>query len=248
MSPIGGGRTARLGAPAGPWSPASLPSLRAWWDFSDLATVTASGGAVSAVADKSGNGWTLVQANGTKKPTTGVDTVNSLPVLKFDGGDCLTCASFPIDGLTAYFVYKLSGAAGMLYEHGASSFTAPGSCLLGSTGGGSNVRRLNASNWDTLTNWAVDNAVHIVAQVSDGAFHASHDVIRDGTSIKGSVVTANDPVTSLTTATLNIGARNDASAFGITGDLCEIVWSSVADTPTSRGFMRAYAQTKWGTP
>lgn len=66
---------------AGPWNPKKLPNLIAWYDFSDTSTITASAGAVSAVADKSGNGFNLAQVTSAKKPVTGSHTLNSRNVL-----------------------------------------------------------------------------------------------------------------------------------------------------------------------
>jgi hypothetical protein len=76
---------------AAEWTPAALASseLKAWYDFSDTATITESGGAVSQVNDKSGNGNHIIQGTAAAKPTTGANTLNSLNVLTFDGGDRL---------------------------------------------------------------------------------------------------------------------------------------------------------------
>ena len=68
-----------------PWTPAEL-TLRAWYDLSDTATVTVVSSAVSAVADKSGNGFTLTQGTAANRPAyTG--TLNGLNVATFDGSN-----------------------------------------------------------------------------------------------------------------------------------------------------------------
>lgn len=76
--------------PASSWTPASLSGLYVWWDASDTATITSSGGAVSQFDDKSGNARHLTQSTGTSKPTTGTRTLNGRNVLDFDGGDILS--------------------------------------------------------------------------------------------------------------------------------------------------------------
>jgi hypothetical protein len=78
-------------AAAGGFSPLDLPDLVAWWDFSDTATITASSGAVSAVTDKSGNGWDLAQATAANKPVTGTRTINSLNTLDFFASSPVEC-------------------------------------------------------------------------------------------------------------------------------------------------------------
>lgn len=67
------------------YAPASPPvaGYAAWYDASDAASITASGGAVSQWNDKSGNGYHLTQSNGTYKPTTGVSAINGLNVVTF---------------------------------------------------------------------------------------------------------------------------------------------------------------------
>ena len=79
--------------PGAGWTPADIDgiSLKAWYDASDAATITESGGLVSAWADKSSNGLDL-SGSGATRPTTGAATLNSLNVLRFNG-DWLDAAS-----------------------------------------------------------------------------------------------------------------------------------------------------------
>ena len=77
----------------GGFVPTDIAGLVAWFDPSDTATITESGGLVSQMNDKSGNTRHLLQATGTKQPGTGVRTLNGLNVLDYDGGDNLAIAS-----------------------------------------------------------------------------------------------------------------------------------------------------------
>jgi len=61
------------GARSGTWLPAML-AASLWLDFADLTTLTASGGVISQITDKSGNGRTASQATSSNRPTVG--TVN----------------------------------------------------------------------------------------------------------------------------------------------------------------------------
>lgn len=89
MIPLGvlaSGYVALAGGEA--WSPADLGAdLKAWWDAFDTATITASGSNVTALADKSGNGLTLVNSSSGSEPQTGTVTRNGLNVLDFGGND-----------------------------------------------------------------------------------------------------------------------------------------------------------------
>jgi hypothetical protein len=70
-------------ANAAMWTPAETTTV-AWYDAADASTFTESSGAVSAWADKSGNGNDVTQASTTKQPTTGIRSLNGLNVLDFD--------------------------------------------------------------------------------------------------------------------------------------------------------------------
>ncbi len=60
----------------------------AWFDASDLTTITETAGAVSQLDDKF-NANHVVQATGSKQPTSEATLLNGLNVLDFDGGDQL---------------------------------------------------------------------------------------------------------------------------------------------------------------
>jgi hypothetical protein len=62
------------GARSGSWSPATL-TASLWLDFADATTLTTSGGVISQITDKSGNGRHASQAVSSSSPTVG--TVNS---------------------------------------------------------------------------------------------------------------------------------------------------------------------------
>lgn len=62
-----------------------IPAPDAWYDPSDLSTITAVGNGTSQHNDKSGNGLHLLQATSTRRPLTGTRSQNGLNVLDYDG-------------------------------------------------------------------------------------------------------------------------------------------------------------------
>jgi len=70
------------------WSPSEL-STAAWYDASDLSTITEAAGAVSQLDDKSGNNQHLTQPAGAFQPATGTYTLNGLNMLYYDGTEAL---------------------------------------------------------------------------------------------------------------------------------------------------------------
>lgn len=71
-----------------PWSPLALDSSIAWYDASDLTTITHADGAVSELADKIGTN-PMVQATSGKQPMSGIagNQINGLNSIAFDGID-----------------------------------------------------------------------------------------------------------------------------------------------------------------
>lgn len=78
------------------WSPSRI-STYAWYDASDLTTITESGGLVSKWDDKSGNSNHAIQNVGSKQPTTSTRDINGVNVLDFDGVDNILEMTSSID-------------------------------------------------------------------------------------------------------------------------------------------------------
>jgi len=102
---------------AGAFSPASFADLLAWRDASDLTTILEvdSPGFVSTSQDKSGNGNDLVQTTPADQPTTGVETINGLNALGFDGvDDVLTKTGQALSpSITFFMVVNVASVAAM---------------------------------------------------------------------------------------------------------------------------------------
>lgn len=99
--------------------PSKLPSLAAWYDFSNASTVTASGGKLSQITDLSGNGETLAQASSGSQPGYGSTTINGLNTVNFTGSQVILSNDttfsrlfFMSTGMTMAFVqYPANGSA-----------------------------------------------------------------------------------------------------------------------------------------
>ena len=68
------------------WNPSYIQTE--WWlDASDASTITVSGGTVEEFADKSGNGYDMMNTSADRYPDTGVTSVNGLNTIYFDNLD-----------------------------------------------------------------------------------------------------------------------------------------------------------------
>ena len=69
--------------PEGSFTPPDNPNLAVWYDPSDLGSITSSGGLVTKINDKSGNGWDASSTSDAARPTTGTRTINGLNTLDY---------------------------------------------------------------------------------------------------------------------------------------------------------------------
>ena len=85
------------------WSPSDITTI-AWYDPSDLSTISDTGGLVDVLSDKSGNSEDI-SATLLDRPITNLVTINGLNALRFDGTTILRKDSFnlPASGDNSVF-------------------------------------------------------------------------------------------------------------------------------------------------
>jgi|ERR1051325_936271 lysophospholipase L1-like esterase len=95
--------------PSSPFDPTTVANLQAWYDATDLSSVTKDGSnLVSQLNDKSGNANHLLQATGGNKPTYNAsDGANNKAYIAFANGKNLLLSSFSkSQPYTIYFVAR----------------------------------------------------------------------------------------------------------------------------------------------
>jgi len=87
-------------------SPVTLPlGLTIWYDFSDVSTITKdSSNRISVVADKTSNGFDLVQATGGAQPLWVAGDKNSLGVIDFAGSRYMASTFASMSNTTGYSI------------------------------------------------------------------------------------------------------------------------------------------------
>lgn len=225
MIPLGVLASARVAA-GGAWSPASLSGLVAWYDASDAATITQSAGAVSAWADKSGNGYNLAQDSAPARPTTGAATQNSLNVLVFDGNDDLRASTAAIaNGSSTFYL--------------VARFTTDNRWLA--TNGG-------AWQWFGFGSWyAGASGPSISPAASTDTWYALGVQFAGASSWmrrNGSQVAAGNPGANTTIQNLSVGSR--FAGWYVTGQLGEVIVVGGSLTTGERSSLESYLMTKWG--
>ena len=230
------------------WSLLSLNNLFAWYDASDLTTITDTSGEVTVWADKSGNSRDLT---GVDNPVTGASSQNSLNVIDLDGGDYfeLDGLSTPTSGdLQAFIVCNVTNVS-----HNADSILAmlPPAADASSNGwqlqaGRSNrfVGRLDfLSQMDTSTGAGDTNlsGYHIYCADLDFTDDVKYRLLIDGELI-ASEKTYNSKLAS--TVDFKIFANRRENQFP-QGSIAEVILLDNTDNLT-RQKVEGYLAHKWG--
>jgi hypothetical protein len=247
VQPSGGG---------GPFSPADLAGLEAWWDASDAGSITSSAGAVSQWDDLSGNAHHVSQGGGTAlRPTTGASTINSLNVIDFNGNDYLFRTSAVMVPPTDYSVIAVIELSAQddkrIVAEGNSTNSLPIASPLQSSN----------SDSDELTVFYRNNPIKIAQpdtgnSAGDGLPHLVVSTLEASVGVTFSVDSAIPFTESFTgglyAPTVNRfcigGLLRNTFGSGFVGAVAELVIVSGVITGTDLTDIEDYLSTKWGTP
>jgi hypothetical protein len=224
------------------WTPAALPSLVAWWDASNAGSITASAGLVSQWNDLSGAANHLT-ASGARRPTTGVDTVNSLNAMKFSGAQSMASAlsSMGVSAERSWLaVIKMPSLTGSQTVVGASS---AGGTAWNCSGGLQNLNAMDvAAIGASSTNVGSGAAVQIgVLRHNTTTWAFRLNGVADGSGTSGANTFG---------FTVLVGSETlvNVDPFFFTGDICELIGCDVVLGSTDLANAEAYLKAKWATP
>lgn len=206
-----------------------------WLDAADAATITSSGGAVSAWADKSTAGRNVTQSTAAAKPATGTRTMNGLNVLDFDGGDLLISSTFTL-------AQPVTVAVVIQMDTNGSANTQP----FGLAGSASPTVYSAGSVWSTYAGGvlASGTATNTSANQLTAVFNGSSSVLR----LNGAqIASGNAGSTGWASHTFNIGASSILTS-GFNGAIAEVVVVPSVLSTGDRAALETYLKSKWGTP
>ena len=239
-------------------SPVSF-AIDAWWDASDLATITNAGsGKVSSLLDKSGNGYHMLQTVGGNRPTTGTRTQNSLNLIDFvrasnqflDAGDALDIGA---DGFSIFLAGSLDNVtslSGMIGKHVAGGTDGrwglyhQSNVLYGMYDSDASATGAVSRSSDITTSF------RLLSNILDRAVgvNASTNTLRiDRTTV--AVKTFTDTATSWdTTEPFRIGRYGTYTSGDMDGAVGEAIVVMRTLSDVERDEIESYLATKWGTP
>lgn len=241
---IGLGLSPVLGSGA-PFTPAAFPSLAMWFDASNTASITESGGAVSQWSDLSGNGRHATQSTAGAKPTTGSVTVNGRNALSFDGGDFLSGSSPAISQPRSLYMVVVANA------HDASRRVA----IETGTGGTDYAQlQLELGTTNRLTSLTNDGALKTNLATVDfpTAEPVICTVIRSGsaqTLYADGVQQDTDAIGTIVgtgATTFVIGSQRSTLDRYWKGSICEVIDYTATHDAGQLATVVAYLTAKWG--
>ena len=238
------------------FSPLNLPNLKAWYDASDLSTITG-GSAVSQWNDKSSNGFDLSQATSTKKPSSGTRTLNGLNTIDYDGTNDFLQAATASDwtflsnsaASTAFVVYILDdlNANAWLVTH--SIGTSIGYSAYYNGGLFAFVSNNSADVLYNDTGQTTTTGNHYAYWLTDPANATAAN--RSEIYIDGVLKNKNNTATATASSSaplrpLGVGGRADDDAYSFNGAMAEIIIVSGLMSPGDITKTKNYLTDKWG--
>jgi hypothetical protein len=220
-----------------PFSPLDL-SPQLWLDAAALSTITESSGAVSEWRDRSGNGRNVTQATGASQPALITSSLNSLPVVRFDGSaDFMDSGSFTITGQQYRLIVVRTSASAVIPIVGST--TGGQEALIFAAAGSSPANRFSMYRDTTNLQSTTTSSVADTAYILSGNFNSTSSSLRvNGVQVASGTVGTNN------TGAVRLG-RNPATLY-TAGDIAEVVIVSGSLTAGQIGDWEAYAAAKWG--
>lgn len=215
--------------------PSSLANLVAWYNTADGASVTASGGTATAVADKSGHGYHLNTGSGDY-PGDGGGTQNGHNYLYVQRPSYMETSSFSMTTNTAtmFFTGTCNWDRQVSMGAGSHDYDNTDGCLWISNDSGGT--RYNGS---TVFSDSAANSWHLWVVIRNGT---SWEVRKDGSSLS----TGSSVSTAFAATTLCVNAQatsHDGNGYTRVGDLG---FYSDAKSGSALSSLESHLMTKWG--
>lgn len=237
---------------AGTWTPAFLPNLVGWYDFSDETTlftdtsrttqVSSDGDSIAGVTDKSGSGYHLSQATSGERPLYKTGIQNGHSVARFDGTDDnlanTSYTDFP-DAITvvAAVEFSTSGEKMGVFEIGAGEVVNTGISMF---------------HWttDTVFGRWVDPDLESATFSTSTPVTAIYSLTCDGSTFlirENGVSGTSASVSGLSNTLTDLVVGNMfADGFGLNGDMPELIICDAELSVDNHNRLGEYMASKWG--
>jgi hypothetical protein len=240
------------------WTPASLGSALIAWYKADAGvykdagtTLAANNETVQQWNDQSGNGYHLKQATSLLRGTYKTATLNSLPVIDFDGstsGNWLQTTSQPVTlGVTTvsvFMVRKITSANGLTSSR-VVGISTPGSAdLSNDTFIAEYCPGTSITAPTTYNNGNKSNGT-----VSSGTWNQLGTIFDGSNNIMYIANTAQSAVAATNTFGASVDIEVFADGLGSSnpsGQLAELIFTNTAMSLSDRNSLATYFTNRWG--
>ena len=220
----------------GLWNPAQIDTA-AWFDASDLSTITESGGSVSQWDDKSGANH-FVQAIGANQPITDTRTLNGLNAIDFNGTGAFmehgTNLSFP-DGLSIAVAFDQDSTATSKRIVGVYNAVSKASFVLDSD----NYLRYDGAASAGSVSATIGAHIRVASK-------SANALVQTGFVDGSSNVSDTAALVDSASVKLNVGTPVVALNQFFNGIIGEIVLLDYEATTDNRQNLEGYLAWKWG--
>lgn len=214
------------------FNPLVVSDLGGWFDASDTATITESGGAVSQWNDKSGNGRNLTQGTAARQPVTGTTTRNSRNVVVF-ADDYMASGTFTqAQPITIFVVAQLTGGTGANYQ------------IIGDNNISPTVYTNTANRWFAYAGVELDGTVD-----NDLGWHQINNLYNGSSSVMRldgrQIASGNTGTSGFTNARFSFG-NTPALNRGSNVSIAEVLFYFRLLTSSEQLLVESYLTSKWG--
>ena len=215
-----------------------------WLDASDTSSITSSGGAVSQWNDKSGNGWHVTQLTAGNKPTTGVNTINGLNVITFDGSnDYLACTASGGDKNQPGYVFVVAYFSGTpaATKYILAFHQAP--LAIGTVSGGNGSMAAGTALNTTAGIWSSNT------RLLTCFFNGASSAIRVDKAADNSGTAGTGYFFRFADYLFRVGCSPTFAGSNVwNGHIAEIIWYPSDIGTTNRDSVESYLYDKWFAP
>jgi len=236
------------------FSPNKFSGLNLWQDYSDIATLTESGGFVSQGGDKSRKGHNAVQLTGARQPQTGISSIGGRNVLTFDGVDDLLDIPFSSElnplSFTIFVVCRVTGGTSSFRSPLTSRESAPTRGYILYAGSNNNWQfwvGINGGTWGGPqggTRSATLGESVIVTMIGIGDVFGSQSLAINGAQV--ATATSSYSVNTLNPTRIGAGGSGGSGQFFFPGDVGEIILYDSILAGNKVLEVENYLSPKWG--
>lgn len=240
---------------SGQFDPRSIANLYTWYDAADSSTITQSGGFVSQLNDRSGNGRNLTQSTSSYQPRTGINTLGGRNTITFDGiDDFLWCnISLTSNNLTFFIIYnRFSGGdtygrlLSMANTYGANDYSDTNGFEIHTS-----AVSFNGVTPPLVGGYRNNAAIASIAiaygtpYLTNGTLNGGNFSVTNGTTASSNTSTGTTSTTSISSGVLAIGSSTQLTDQNLSGYIGEhLIYNRVLNAGEIDS-IRSYLLQKW---